>query len=390
MLLRQNFRETGKHTGSQMSEKIIVETQTQRVATAENPLRLECGQHLTHVEVAFEAYGRLNSTGDNAVYICHALTGSAHAAFFNAIEEQRPGWWDGLIGSGKALDPARHFIVCANLLGSCYGTTGPTSRNPDTGEAYGMAFPPVTTRDMVNVQKRLLDCLGVRQLKLVIGGSLGGMLTWQWAVDYPEFVRAVIPIAGTVQGSPWMIALNEVARQAIYNDPEWQAGGGTGAAPTRGLALARMIAMISYRSHLQFAMRFGRTRVDPNPQRELDFDNRFQVESYLHYQGQKLVQRFDARSYIYLTKAMDLHDVARGYDSLERALSRVRAEVLVVGIDSDVLYFPTELQETVHLLRTLGKKVSYREIKSVYGHDAFLVEYEQLNRLVSEFLRGQD
>lgn len=373
-----------------MSEKVIVKTQTRRVATPEDPLGLECGQRLSHVEVAFEAYGRLNSAGDNAVYICHALTGSAHAAFFNSVEQQRPGWWDGLIGKGKALDPARYFIVCANLLGSCYGTTGPTSPNPATGEAYGMDFPPVTTRDMVNVQKRLLDGLGVRQLALVIGGSLGGMLTWQWAVDYPDFVRAVIPIAGTVQGSPWMVALNEVARQAIYNDPQWKAGGTTGAAPASGLALARMIGMISYRSPRQFALRFGRTRVDPNPQRDLDFDNRFQVESYLHHQGQKLVRRFDARSYIYLTKAMDLHDVARGYHSLEQAMRRIRSAVLVMGIDSDVLYLPAELRQTARLLRKLGKKVSYREIKSVYGHDAFLVEYEQLNRQVSEFLRGQD
>jgi len=372
-----------------MREKTIVKTQTRLVATAENPLRLECGQSLNNVEVAFETYGHLNSAGDNVVYVCHALTGSAHAAFFNTPEEERPGWWDGLIGEGKALDPARYFIVCANLLGSCYGTTGPTGRNPETGRPYGMDFPPVTTRDMVNVQKRLLDSLGVTQLALVIGGSLGGMLTWQWAVDYPDFVRAVIPIAGTVQGSPWMIALNEVARQAIYNDPSWQQGRFAQGNPANGLALARMIAMISYRSHRQFAQRFGRARVDPQPEKELDFANRFQVESYLHYQGQKLVQRFDARSYIYLTKAMDLHDVARGYGSLKEALSRIRAEVLVIGIDSDVLYFPSELQETVGLLRQLGKKVNYEEITSIYGHDAFLVEYEQLNRMVGSFLRGR-
>ncbi|MCR4440356.1 MAG: homoserine O-acetyltransferase [bacterium] len=373
-----------------MSEKTVVPTQTLRVASPEHPFRFECGKSLTHLDVAFETYGELNSAGDNAVYVCHALTGSAHAAFFHAAHEERPGWWDGLIGRGKALDPERYFIVCANLLGSCYGTTGPASSNPETGQPFGMAFPPVTTRDMVNLQKSLLDLLGVKQLALVLGGSLGGMLTWQWLVDYPEFVRAAIPIAGSVQGSPWMIALNEVARQAIYNDPAWCEGTYADQGPVAGLALARMIAMISYRSHAQFARRFGRDRVHVEPSRALDFHNRFQVESYLHYQGQKLVSRFDARSYIYLTKAMDLHDVARGYASLEEALARLQAEVLVIGIDSDVLYFPSELQETVGTLQRLGKRAAYRELHSIYGHDAFLVEYDQLNKLVGDFLRGRN
>ncbi|MDZ7413537.1 MAG: homoserine O-acetyltransferase, partial [candidate division KSB1 bacterium] len=227
------------------SEKTIVATQIVELATPERPLVLECGRTLPHLQVAFEAYGELSAAGDNAVYVCHALTGSAHAAFYNSPTEDRPGWWDGLIGRGKALDPDRYFIVCANLLGSCYGTTGPSSINPESGKPYAMDFPPVTTRDMVHVQKRLLDSLGIKQLALVIGGSLGGMITWQWLVEYPDFVRAAIPIAGTVQGSPWMIALNEVARQAIYNDPEWQNGNYQGKGPAAGLALARMIAMIS-------------------------------------------------------------------------------------------------------------------------------------------------
>lgn len=373
-----------------MSEKTIVHTQTLQLASAEHPFRFECGTSLAQLDVAFETYGKLNSAGDNAVYVCHALTGSAHAAFFNAAHEERPGWWDGLIGRGKALDPDRYFIVCANLLGSCYGTTGPSCSNPETGQPFGMTFPPVTTRDMVNLQKRLLEALGVKQLALVLGGSLGGMLTWQWTVDYPDFVRAAIPIAGTVQGSPWMIALNEVARQAIYNDPAWQNGDYQGRGPSAGLALARMIAMISYRSHVQFHQRFGRARVLPDPSSELRFDNRFQVESYLHYQGEKLVQRFDARTYIYLTKAMDLHDVSRGYHCLEEALARVKARVLAIGIDSDVLYYPAELRATVAELRRMGKAASYDEIRSIYGHDAFLVEYPQLNRLVAGFLQRRD
>ncbi len=371
-------------------EKRIVATQTVALATPEQPFCFECGRTLAHVQVAYEAYGELNAAADNAVYVCHALTGSAHAAFYNSPAETSPGWWDGLIGKGKALDPEHYFIVCANLLGSCYGTTGPASLDPQSGEPYGVGFPPVTTRDMVRAQKRLLDWLGVKELALVIGGSLGGMISWQWLVDYPEFVRAAIPIAGTVQGSPWMIALNEVARQAIYNDTAWQEGNYRDGGPVAGLALARMIAMISYRSHSQFSQRFGRTRVWSEPTQELDFDNRFQVENYLHYQGQKLVQRFDARTYIYLTKAMDFHDVSRGYGCLEEALARIKARVLVIGIDSDVLYYPCELRATTAQLRQLGKDARYAEIGSIYGHDAFLVEYPQLNRLVSEFLARRE
>jgi|YelNatPaOPRAMG01_1025707.scaffolds.fasta_scaffold00030_21 homoserine O-acetyltransferase len=370
-------------------ERTIVQTQKVRLSTPDQPFRFECGRELRHLEVAFETYGRLNAAADNAVYVVHALTGSAHAAFYNSPEEDRPGWWDGLIGPGKALDPDRYFIVCANLLGSCYGTTGPSSINPETGDIYGMDFPPITTRDMVKAQKLLLDYLGVKRLRLVLGGSLGGMITWQWLVDYPEFVEAAIPIAGTVQGSPWMIALNEVARQAIFNDPAWQDGWYRGQGPSAGLALARMIAMISYRSDRQFWQRFGRARVKPEPEHQLEFDNWFQIESYLHYQGHKLVKRFDARTYIYLTEAMDLHDVARGYSCLEEALDRIQAEVLVIGIDSDVLYYPHELKATVRTLQKLGKKAQYAEISSIYGHDAFLVEYEQLNHLVREFLEGR-
>lgn len=366
--------------------KIIVQTKRVQLATPERPFRFECGRELRHLEVAYETYGELNASGDNAIYVVHALTGSAHAAFYNSPAEERPGWWDGLIGPGKALDPARYFIVCANLLGSCYGTTGPSSINPETGDIYGMDFPPVTTRDMVRVQKLLLDYLGVRRLRLVLGGSLGGMITWQWLVEYPEFVEAAIPIAGTAQGSPWMIALNEVARQAIFNDPNWQGGWYRDRGPDAGLALARMIAMISYRSDRQFWQRFGRERVHQEPEHQLEFDNWFQVESYLHYQGQKLVKRFDARTYVYLTEAMDLHDVARGYTCLEEALDRIQSEVLVIGIDSDVLYYPHELKSTVRTLQQLGKRATYAEIQSIYGHDAFLVEYEQLNRLVGEFL----
>lgn len=358
------------------------------VLELDEPFVFAGGEEIPHVDVAYETYGTLNSTGDNAVYVCHALTGDAHASSYGGQPGSHPGWWEGLIGPGKGLDPSRHFIVCANVLGSCYGTSGPASRDRRSGEIYGMDFPQVTTRDIVKIQKRLLDELGVKSLEIVIGGSLGGMQVWRWLVDYPDFVRAGIPIAGTLQGSPWMIALNQVARQAIYNDPNWNLGRYNGSGPDAGLALARMIAMISYRSDRQFWHRFGRELARSDTTALPGNNGGFQVESYLDHHGRKLVERFDARSYVYLTWAMDLHDTALGFDNLEASLRRIRSRVLAIGIDSDVLYYPHELRSAVDGLRTLGKDAAYREIRSPWGHDAFLVEYDQLNRFVTEFVRG--
>ena len=358
------------------------------IVESRGPFHFECGRVLPSIRIAYESWGELNAAGDNAVLVAHALTGEAHAASGGSSGDLRPGWWEGLIGEGKALDPRHHFIVCPNLLGSCYGTSGPSEADPATGRPLGPRFPVATTRDMVRAQKLLLDHLGVKELDLVLGGSLGGMVAWEWAVSHPDFVRRAAPIAGTPQGSPWMIALNEVARRAIVDDPEWRGGLYTGRGPERGLALARMVAMISYRTHGLFEERFGRELTDPTPGRELDFANRFQVESYLRHQGRKLVDRFDARSYITLSRAMDLHDVARGRGCLDEALGRIRADVVVVGIDSDVLYWPRELEGAVRTLQALGQPARYEEIHSSYGHDAFLVECGQLNRIVGDFLGG--
>jgi homoserine O-acetyltransferase len=355
----------------------------------DEPVELESGEWLPRLEIAFETWGSLNAAGDNAVYICHALTGDAQAGSSGAEGGRRPGWWDGLIGPGRGLDPDSHYIVCGNLLGSCYGSTGPASVDPRTGDIYAMDFPQVTTRDMVRVARLLLDALGVRRLELLIGGSLGGMQVWQWLVDEPDYISAAVPIAGSLQGSPWVIALNQVARQAIYNDPAWQLGRYNGLGPSSGLALARMIAMISYRSDRQFWQRFGRDLAEPGADTLPDLGANFQVESYLDHQGRKLVDRFDARSYVYLTRAMDLHDVARGYSSLDEALSRIRSRVMAIGIDSDVLYYPHEMRSAVERLVGLRKAATYREIQSPYGHDAFLVEYDQLNAMVAEFLAGR-
>jgi len=348
---------------------------------------LECGRSLEKVTLAYETWGRPSAARDNAVFVCHALTGSAHAA--SRCSGDAPGWWEELIGGGRALDPDRHFIVCANALGSCYGSTGPASPDPGGGGSFSLRFPVVTTRDMVSAFRVLLNHLGVERLKLIIGGSLGAMLVWRWLVDFPDDAELGLPIAGTAQASPWVIALNTVARQAIVNDPAWRGGECEGRGPEAGFALARMIAMISYRSQPQFLERFGRERADPAPSRRLAFDNDFQVERYLRHQGEKVVRRFDARSYVYLTKAMDLHDVSAGYGSTEAALARIRARVLAVGIESDVLFDPGDLRDTVCVLRRLGRDVAGAEIHSSCGHDAFLVEHAQLNTIVSGFLEGR-
>jgi len=369
-------------------EKVLVQPQVVRLFDEENPLRLSCGEELSPVDVTFETYGALSPQRDNAVLAVHALTGSAHAAFWHSPEDREPGWWHGLIGPDKALDPARHFILCANLLGSRYGTTGPTSRNPRTGRIYGPDFPAVTVRDMARVQKALLDYLEIPRLQAVIGGSLGAMVVWRLAVDYPDLAETVVPIAGDIAASAWVIALNEVARQAIYLDPHWNELAGPNRLPVSGpgLKLARMIAMISYRSEISFQNRFGRERMPGVPANGGGDSPHFQVESYLHHQGDKLVARFDPFTYITLTRAMDEHDVARGYGSPEAALSRIAAQVAVIGIDTDRLFFAHELRATVARLQKLGVRASYGELRSPHGHDAFLMEFGQLNRLVREIL----
>ena len=358
----------------------------------QNPFQLESGKQLFEVQVAFETYGRLNAAGDNALLVCHALTGDAHAAGFTELSDDvlhniplyrakkpdQPGWWDGLIGPGKALDTDQYFVVCSNILGSCYGTTGPVSINPQNGRVYGPDFPQVTVRDMVRLQKALLDVLGVKSLVTVIGGSLGGMQVLEWALLYPEMVRSIIPIATAAGHSAWAIGFNHLARQAVMTDPDWN-NGFYQHQPQKGLALARQIGMISYRTDISFQHRFGREKQNGKPQ------SLFQVESYLSYQGQKLVKRFDANSFVLLTRTLDEHDVGRGRGGIEQALSQITCPALCVGINSDILYPAREQQEIAAQI----PKALYREIKSPNGHDAFLIEYEQLNPMIREFLNGK-
>lgn len=359
-----------------------IRTNNVRLYDDTRPFQFESGVLLAPIDVAYETYGSLNRERTNAILVCHALSGDAHAAGISS--DGQPGWWDGIVGEGKALDPAKHFIVCSNFLGSCNGTTGPASINPRTGKPYRAAFPQMTVRDMVRVQYELLKRIGIRRLKAVVGGSLGGMQVLEWALMYPEFVEAIIPIATAARHSAWCIGLNEVARLGILSDPGWNDGSYT-SQPERGLALARMIAMITYRSRESLEKKFGQARQDEQKGRGL-FDElspvEFQIESYLRYQGEKLVDRFDAATYVAITRAMDAHDVSRGRGSLAEALGRVRARTLSIGISTDVLYPPEEQREIASLI----PGAEYHEIESPYGHDAFLIEFEQLNWLVRQFV----
>jgi homoserine O-acetyltransferase len=361
----------------------------QKIFTFANPpnqFRLEGGRSLGPLSVAYETYGTLAPNGKNAIYICHALTGTAHAARLPDRPAQEEGWWEPLIGPGKAFDTDRYFVVCANVLGGCYGTTGPSSLNPDTGTPYAMEFPVITIRDMVRVQKRLLDHLGVKHLKAVAGGSVGGMQALEWAVMYPDYVEAVIPVASSERLTPLAIAYNQACRKAIMNDANWCGGSYYGRTfPAAGLALARMISTITYKSKETFEERFGRKLAGENKD-YFNFFQDFEVESYLNYQGFKLVKRFDANAYLYLTKAMDLHDLGRGYDSTLEALRRIESQVLLIGISSDLLFPPGEIRGLAVELRRAGVQTQYREIQSPFGHDAFLIEFDQLDAMIRPFL----
>jgi len=361
----------------------LVQSQLVDVATPRDPLRLQYGEVLERVAVAYETYGTLNPEGTNAVLVTHALTGSGHAAG-TTDRESLPGWWDPLIGPDKPIDTNRFFVISSNVLGGCYGTTGPSSISPQNGRAYGPRFPRYTVRDMVNVQKRLLDTLGVRSLRAVIGGSMGGMQVLEWAATYPELVRGIVPIAIGARHSAWAIGLNEVARRAIMADPAWQNGDyPVERQPEVGLGLARAIAMITYRSYDSLEQKFGRERF-AQPGADDALRSSFQIASYLDYQGVKLVERFDANTYIQLTRAMDEYDVSDGRGSLTQVLGGLSLPALVMGIDSDVLYPESEARELANLI----PGARYQRISSPHGHDAFLIEYPQLAVRLREFLQN--
>lgn len=349
---------------------------------------------LRHVTVAYETWGTLEPDASNAVLVCHALTGDADAAG-RSQDGQGPGWWGSLIGPGRGIDPDRWFVVCANVLGGCQGTTGPASLDPETGRPYGSSFPVVTIRDMVRVQAKLADHLGIGAWAAIVGGSMGGMQALEWAVMFPERVRSAFTIATTAQASAQQIAWSAVGRRAVIQDPNFCGGDyyerPAGQGPHLGLALAREIAQIHYRSESVFVARFGRRLLDPlDSAGSFRLDQRFDVEGYLDYHGAKFVRRFDANSYLRLNKAMDLHDLARGRGGVAPALKRVRCPVMVMSIRSDTLYPPYQQHELRDLLRSNGNRVGYYDIDSPDGHDGFLLEAPQISPLVAAFLDGAD
>ncbi len=368
----------------------IVETQYCTIAEPPHQLELECGRRLGPVTIAYETYGELNKDKSNAILVIHALTGDAHAAGRHHPSDRKPGWWDNMIGPNKAFDTDRYFVICANCIGGCKGSTGPSSINPETGKPYGLDFPMVTIGDMVQAQKELIDRLGIDQLACVVGGSMGGMQVLQWATTYPDRMRLVIPIATTARLSPQAIAFDAVGRHAIMADPNWNNGNYYGGQiPSRGLGIARMIGHITYLSDASMHAKFGRDLQDKVTP-DYDFVTEFQVESYLNYQGDEFVKRFDANSYLYLSKAMDYFDLSQPSGDLREALSRVRAAALVISFSSDWLFPSYMSKEIVSALRRNNVDVSYAEIQSDYGHDAFLLEVETLSRLITNFLEYAD
>ncbi|MDZ7804804.1 homoserine O-succinyltransferase MetX [Thiohalophilus sp.] len=338
------------------------------------PIDLDCGRSLPGFEMVYETYGQLNAQKNNAILICHALSGDHHAAGYHSMEERKPGWWDTCIGPGKPIDTNRFFVVAPNNLGGCKGTTGPMSTNPDTGKAYGPDFPIVTVSDWVRSQALLADHLGIEQWAAVAGGSLGGMQALQWAIDYPDRLRHSIVIAGAPKLSAQNIGFNEIARQAIMSDPDFHEGRyyDYNTIPRRGLMIARMLGHITYLSDLSMRAKFGRELREGTI--NFGFDVEFQVESYLRYQGKSFVEKFDANTYLLMTKVLDYFDPAKDYDDdLAAALANSKAEFFVASFTGDWRFAPERSREIVKALVKERKNVSYSEIKAHHGHDAFLM-----------------
>jgi homoserine O-acetyltransferase len=353
----------------------------------DQPLKLDAGVELAPFQIAYQTYGTLNSARSNAVLICHALTGDQHAANVHPVTG-KPGWWETMVGPGKPIDTDRYFVISPNVVGACMGTTGPASINNKSGRPYGLEFPVVTIRDMVRAQAMLLDHLGIETLFAVAGGSMGAMQVLQWAVTYPERVFAALPIAGATRHSAQNIAFHEVGRQAVMADPEWRGGRylAEGTNPRRGLAVARMAAHITYLSDAALHRKFGR-RFQDRAMPTFSFDADFEVESYLRHQGSSFVERFDANSYLYLTRAMDYFDLAADFDGvLAEAFRGTKTRFCVVSFTSDWLFPTPESRAIVHALNASSARVSFAEIVTDKGHDAFLLDEPELFAIVRGFL----
>ncbi len=362
----------------------VVQTQSFDFAHPPHELVLENGEKLGPIKVAYETYGTLNAQRSNAILILHALSGDAHAAGFHKGDE-KPGWWDDMIGPGKGFDTDRYFVICSNVLGGCKGTTGPSSINPKTGKNYGFDFPVIGISDMVNVQKHLIDHLKIDQLLSVAGGSMGGMQALEWIASYPEKLKSAMVIASATKHSPQQIAFNEVGRQAIMADPHWKDGHYYGGhLPAKGLSVARMIGHITFMSETSMAEKFGRRHGRNGKPHK--FSNGFAVEEYLHNRGDNFVKRFDANTFLYITKAIDTFDVSRG-KPLSEVFKESDTKVLVIAFKSDWLYPASQSREIVRACKLAGIDTTYCEIDSTYGHDAFLLEVEEETHLVKHFLQ---
>ncbi len=349
----------------------------------------ESGDIIPQFTLRYETYGKLNPDKSNAILVCHALSGDHHCAGIHSLRDKKPGWWNNLIGPGKPVDTNKYFVICSNCLGGCQGSTGPKSTNPATGQPYNMDFPLVTVRDMVRAQHTLLTKgLGLPGLFAVIGGSMGGMQVLQWGIEYPGFVQKLIPMATTARQNAQAIAFNEVGRLAIMQDPEWKDGAyEEGKGPNVGLAVARMMAHITYLSDAGLEEKFGRGKIQRQGARS-QFDAEFEVESYLRYQGQSFINRFDANSYLYLTKALDRFDLYGPEGRLEDQLQAIESRTLAVGFKIDWLFPPAQNRTIVHALLRCGKEASYAELDLTLGHDSFLVHAPELYTLITNFLEA--
>jgi homoserine O-acetyltransferase len=384
--MRQDYPATGAwQIGSPFGNRKFLDFQTDR------PVALDSGKTLQQVTIAYESWGKLNADKSNAILLCHAWTGDSHAAGSAQDSQPAPGWWDGLVGSGCAIDTDKYFVVCTNSLGGCQGSTGPASPHPIDGKPYGSRFPVITVRDMVRAQVRVSDMLGIEVWHSVIGGSMGGMQVLEWGITFPHRVRTLVPIATCLQATAQQIAWGAIGRRSIRLDPKWNGGdyydAEVGQGPWQGLAIARMVAQVTFRSDNVFTDRFGRELADMDADYNgLGLWDKFEVENYLDHHGDKLIRRFDTNSYLIIGKAMDLHDVARGRGNLQTAISRISAPVLSVGISSDILY-PTYQQKQIReLINQTGGSCEYFEIDSPHGHDAFLINLDQVGKPVTEFL----
>ena len=372
-----------------MSDKLVKPENFLFGESENDALELDCGKKMYSVNIRYETYGELAPDGANAVLIQHALSGDAHVSGKHSADDDKPGWWDEMIGPGKYLDTNKYFVVCSNVIGGCSGSTGPRSIDPKTGKLYNMTFPVLTISDMVRAQKRLMEHLKIAKWLSIVGGSMGGMQALEWAINYPDLMESVIPIATTARLSPQAIAFDWVGRQAILADSNWQDGNYSDEDAQKGLSIARMLAHITYLSDESMHNKFGRELQDAASY-SFAFERDFAVESYLEYQGQRFSERFDANSYLYITRATDYFDISAKADGdLAKALAPVKCHFLVVSFSSDWLFPTSQSEDLVKALLKNQCEVSYCEVQSSYGHDAFLLEVDTLGKMISDFLRNR-